>query len=103
MLKAFIFDVDGTLLDTERIYMRAWQDAAAELGYVMPMELLRKTRAVNAKDAARMFEEGIGNGFSYEKTGIYQLGRIFYGCCHAGGSSQQGPQHTGGRLYRIAR
>ena len=40
MLKAFIFDVDGTLLDTERIYMRAWQDAAAELGYVMSMELL---------------------------------------------------------------
>ena len=68
MLKAVIFDVDGTLLDTERIYMRAWQDAAAELGYIMPMELLRKTRAVNAKDAARMFEEEIGNGFSYEKT-----------------------------------
>ena len=68
MLKAFIFDVDGTLLDTERIYMQAWKDAAAELGYDMPMSLLRKTRAVNAKEAARTFEEEIGNGFSYEKT-----------------------------------
>lgn len=68
MLKAFIFDVDGTLLDTERIYMQAWKDAAAELGYDMPMSLLRKTRAVNAKEAARIFEEEIGNGFSYEKT-----------------------------------
>jgi len=48
--------------------MQAWKDAAAELGYVMPDELLRKTRAVNAKDAAKIFEEGIGNGFSYEKT-----------------------------------
>ena len=68
MLKAVIFDVDGTLLDTERIYMKAWKDAAAELGYVMPDEVLQKTRAVNTKDAARIFEEEIGNGFSYQKT-----------------------------------
>ena len=68
MLKAVIFDVDGTLLDTERIYMQAWKEAAAEQGYVMPDELLRKTRAVDAKVAARIFEEEVGNGFSYEKT-----------------------------------
>lgn len=68
MLKAVIFDVDGTLLDTERIYMQAWKAAAAEQGYVMPDELLRKTRAVDAKVAARIFEEEIGNGFSYVKT-----------------------------------
>ena len=68
MLKAVIFDVDGTLLDTERIYMQAWKDAAAELGYVMTVELLRKTRAVDEKVAARIFEEEIGNGFSYAET-----------------------------------
>ena len=68
MIKAVIFDVDGTLLDTERIYMQAWKDAAAELGYVMPDSVLQKTRAVNAKDAARIFETEIGNGFSYAKT-----------------------------------
>ena len=65
MLKAVIFDVDGTLLDTERIYMQAWKDAAAQMGYVMTDELLRKTRAVDSKIAAKMFEEEIGNGFSY--------------------------------------
>lgn len=66
MIKAVIFDVDGTLLDTERIYMKAWKEAAAEAGYVMPDSVLQKTRAVNAKDAARIFEEEIGNGFSYQ-------------------------------------
>lgn len=68
MLKAVIFDVDGTLLDTERIYMQAWKAAAAEQGYVMPDRVLQMTRAVNTKDAARIFEEEIGNGFSYAKT-----------------------------------
>ena len=68
MLKAVIFDVDGTLLDTERIYMKAWKEAAAELDYVMTDEILRKTRAVNTKDAARIFETEIGNGFSYQQA-----------------------------------
>jgi HAD superfamily hydrolase (TIGR01509 family) len=66
MIKAVIFDVDGTLLDTERIYMKAWKEAAAEAGFVMPDSVLQKTRAVNTKDAARIFEEEIGNGFSYQ-------------------------------------
>lgn len=68
MLKAVIFDVDGTLLDTERIYMQAWKAAAAELGYLMTDELLQKTRAVDARIAERIFEEEIGNGFSYHQT-----------------------------------
>lgn len=68
MLRAIIFDVDGTLLDTERIYMKAWKEAAAELGYVMPDALLRKTRAVDAKLAAKVFETEIGGGFSYQKA-----------------------------------
>lgn len=73
MMKAVIFDVDGTLLDTERIYMQAWKDAAAELGYEIADELLRKTRAINVKEAARIFETEIGNGFSYDKTRVVRV------------------------------
>lgn len=68
MRKAVIFDVDGTLLDTERIYMFAWKTAAAQMGYEITDELLRKTRAISAKEAVRIFEEEIGNGFSYAKV-----------------------------------
>lgn len=66
MLNAVIFDVDGTLLDTERIYMKAWKDAAASMGYEVTDALLQKTRAISSKEAARIFEEEIGNGFSYK-------------------------------------
>ena len=63
---AFLFDVDGTLLDTERIYVRAWQTAAARLGYRLPDDLMRRTRALDPKLAAKMMEAEVGNGFSYE-------------------------------------
>lgn len=69
MIQAVIFDIDGTLLDTERIYVRAWQAAAREMGYEMPDDLMRRTRAISAKIAAGIMESEIGNGFSYEKVG----------------------------------
>lgn len=73
MLKAVIFDVDGTLLDTERIYMRAWKEAGKFLGYEVTDELLLKTRAVNVKEAAKIFEDYIGNGFSYSKCRVERV------------------------------
>ena len=70
MLKAVIFDVDGTLLDTERIYMRAWKEAGKLHGYEVSDELLLKTRAVSTAVAAEIFEAEIGNGFSYSKCRV---------------------------------
>ena len=67
-MKAFLFDVDGTLLDSERIYMRGWQAAAAQLGFCLPDALMRRTRAIDPKIAARMMEAELGEGFSYEET-----------------------------------
>jgi len=66
MLEAVIFDVDGTLLDTERIIIRAWKEAGAFLGYDVTDEVLMKTRAVNVQEAEKIFEDYIGNGFSYK-------------------------------------
>ena len=65
-MRAFLFDVDGTLLDTERIYVRAWQAAAEKLGYRLPDDLMRRTRAIDPRIAAKMMEDEVGGGFSYE-------------------------------------
>ena len=65
-MRAFLFDIDGTLLDTERIYVKAWQAAALRLGYCLPDDLMLRTRAIDPKIASRMMEEEVGGGFSYE-------------------------------------
>jgi HAD superfamily hydrolase (TIGR01509 family) len=38
-IQAIIFDMDGLMLDTERLAQAAWQRAGAELGYDLPDEI----------------------------------------------------------------
>ncbi len=67
-MKAVIFDIDGTILDTERIYMRSWQLAGAELGYTVPQEALLQTRAVSQEIARERYCFHCGQDFPYEEV-----------------------------------
>ena len=37
-IKGLLFDMDGLILDTEKLYTRFWQEAANALGYPMTKE-----------------------------------------------------------------
>ena len=41
MIKAVIFDVDGTLIDSVDLHAKAWQEAFAEFGHQIPFKELR--------------------------------------------------------------
>ncbi|MFL6438505.1 MAG: HAD family hydrolase [Terriglobales bacterium] len=41
MLRAVIFDVDGTLVDSNDLHARAWQEAFAHFGIDMPFDRVR--------------------------------------------------------------
>ena len=40
-LRAILFDMDGLLIDTEELHMRAFAETAAGLGYVRAYEVPR--------------------------------------------------------------
>lgn len=66
MKNTIIFDVDGTLLDTEKVYMKAWKLAGAKYGYTITDEALLQTRAVNSQVAEAVFRRCCGADFPLE-------------------------------------
>ena len=67
MKQAVIFDVDGTLLDTERIYMEGWRQGGALMGYPVPDAALVRTRAVSKEVAIPIYQAYCGADFPFEE------------------------------------
>ncbi len=65
MIKGIIFDMDGVLIDTEKLYNRFWCEAAAIFGYDMKREHALMIRSTSAPVAIPMLEEKLGRGFPY--------------------------------------
>ena len=65
MWNALIFDVDGTLLDTEKIYMEAWRMAGAAAGFTVTQDVLLRTRAIPESVGKQIFQEALGEYFDY--------------------------------------
>lgn len=54
-IRGVLFDMDGVILDTEKLYTRFWQEAAHCLGYPMTKEQALGMRSMNHQDGeARM-------------------------------------------------
>ncbi len=67
MIKAFIFDLDGVLLDTEKLFFIFWRKAAADCGYDMTEEQALSLRSLAGKFAKVKFKEWFGEGGDYVK------------------------------------
>lgn len=61
MIKAVIFDMDGTLVDTERLGIKAWKAGAAELGLAIDDALIHQFIGRTLPDVTGILEEHYGS------------------------------------------
>lgn len=65
MRKTVIFDLDGTLIDTEKYFKIFWQRASTECGYVMSEEQALQLRSLGRPYAPKLLREWFGVEFDY--------------------------------------
>lgn len=68
MIKAVIFDMDGLILDTEKLLVRFWVQAANELGFPMTREHALYLRSLHRSYAIPYLKEQFGEDFDYLKV-----------------------------------
>ena len=61
---AVLFDMDGLLIDTEAVYIEAYQAAARTLGVEMPMALCHAMVGVPTRECEALIQEHFGPAFS---------------------------------------
>lgn len=66
-LKAVILDLDGLMIDTERVAREAWRRAAAELGFSVDEALLKRVTGRTAEDTKRIILDALGEDFPHDE------------------------------------
>ncbi len=67
-----LFDLDGTLLDTERIYQKYWKMAGDELGYNLSAEDFLNFRSLGHSFAILKMKELTGSDKAYDEIRDYR-------------------------------
>lgn len=63
-VRGVLFDMDGVVLDTEKLYARFWQEAAQALGYPMTYEQALGMRSLSGSAGQAKLESYFGSGVS---------------------------------------
>ena len=64
-IKGLIFDMDGLMIDTEKLLQKFWVQAARELGYPMELEHTLQIRSLSAEPASAKLKEIVDENFDY--------------------------------------
>ncbi len=71
-IKAVLFDLDGTLIDTERYYQIIWPKTVEHFGYKMTKEQALQLRSLGRPFAPARFREWYGDDFDYHEVREYR-------------------------------
>lgn len=80
MLDCVVFDMDGTLLDTERISVIAWQTAGREMGIEIPKDFITGYFGMNRTAIDELYRQTYGPDFPIDalRARRVQLGEEFF-------------------------
>ena len=76
--KAVIFDMDGVIFDTERVYLEIWQSVFEKYGYKMTKELYITVMGTGRKNVIKTFLENFGDDLQIEKMYEEKDNQLFY-------------------------
>ncbi|MGL4772529.1 MAG: HAD family hydrolase [Clostridium sp.] len=65
-IKAVIFDMDGVIFDTERVYLENWQKVCKKYGYNMTKELYVQVMGTGRDNVKKVFKENFGQNIPIE-------------------------------------
>ena len=66
VIRGVLFDMDGLVLDTEKLYARFWMEACHFYGFAMTYEQALKMRAANSRLSAANLHSFFGPGADYK-------------------------------------
>ena len=76
--KAVIFDMDGVIFDTERVYLEIWKSVFEKYGYKMTKELYVNVMGTGRKNVIKTFLENFGDDLPIEKMYEEKDNQLFY-------------------------
>jgi len=72
-LRGVLFDMDGLVLDTEKLYTRFWMEAAQDLGYPMTFAQALGMRSLNRSAGQNKLTEYFGPDISYPTVRSHRI------------------------------
>ena len=67
-IKGVLFDMDGVILDTEKLYTRFWCEAAQALGFPMTHEMALGMRSLSHAVGERQLKAYLGENVNYQEV-----------------------------------
>lgn len=67
-VKGVLFDMDGVILDTEKLYTRFWCEAAQTLGFPMTYEMALGMRSLSHEVGERQLKAYLGEEVDYQQV-----------------------------------
>ena len=67
-IRGVLFDMDGLVLDSEKLYSRFWREACGFYGFDMSYEQSLKMRALNHRAGEEMLRSFFGDSIDYVQT-----------------------------------